>query len=299
MLQMTEAEPGLCARRMEDSARDLTATLEADNMELSAGKQQLLRLTRAARDAWAERGGTAVAVAKALGIHQYGYGHSHPELSNNIESFQAPARRIGSTGGLQASRCSIMGAILFGKCLYGAECHYSTERQCIRMPQAMCTAMGDKDGRRPDAGRLFVVGAGKRDPEVVRAKRLGKHWNEDASQHGITGESLQPLAGRAGKLGPISLMRHTLEKAGVVCNSWDRWDVFGGGFRPSADPSAATTFAEAVTASRWRKLAKHRSVLQGLHEGRGEETMLLIDRARGSPVPKGMLYIIQPDSIYT
>lgn len=180
----------------------------------------MLGLPRAARDAWAESGGTAMAVAKDLGIHHCRYGPSHPELSNNIEALQAPATRIGITGGTQASCRNSMGAILFGKCLYGEECYYITERQFICMRRAMCTAMGDKDGRRPDAVRLLVV-AGKWDPEAVRAKRLVQHWQREVPQYGITDEYWQSLAGTAGKLGPISLMRHTPERAGVVCNLWD------------------------------------------------------------------------------
>lgn len=79
-LQITEGEPGLCAMRMEDVLRDLTAAIEAGNIELNAGKQQVLELSRAVREAWGDRGGTVVAIAKGLGIHHYGYGHAHPEL---------------------------------------------------------------------------------------------------------------------------------------------------------------------------------------------------------------------------
>lgn len=48
----------------EELLRDFTTALEADNMELVAGKRQVLGLTRAVREAWADSGGTAVAVAK-------------------------------------------------------------------------------------------------------------------------------------------------------------------------------------------------------------------------------------------
>lgn len=91
----------------------------------------------------------------------------------------------------------------------------------------------------------------------------------------------------------------TLEKAGVVCNAWDCWEVSGRVVRPCTDPHAATTFAEAVTAARWRRLGEHRSVLQGLQEGRDEEVMLLVDRARRSPALKGMFWNIQSESVYT
>lgn len=80
------------------------------------------------------------------------------------------------------------GAILFGKCLYGSECHYITDTQFVRIRRVMCTAMGDKGGRRPDAVRLLVVGAGKWGPEVVRAKRLVTHWQMEAQHYHIIAE---------------------------------------------------------------------------------------------------------------
>lgn len=66
-----------------------------------------------------------------------------------------------------------------------------------------------------------------------------------------------------------------------------------------ADPNAAMEFADTVVAARCRKLAKHRSLLQGLHAGRGEEVMGLVERARCGPALKGMLCTIQSDSVYT
>lgn len=54
-----------------------------------------------------------------------------------------------------------MGAILFGKCLYGSEWHYITGSQIFSTRRAMCMAMSDKEGRRPDSVGLLVIGAGK------------------------------------------------------------------------------------------------------------------------------------------
>lgn len=117
----------------------------------SGRKQQVLGLTNTVRDAWEARGGTAVAVAKDLGISHYGYGTNHPELGRKVESLRASAQRICSTGGTQTGRCNIMTAVLFGKCLCGSEYHYITERQIVSMRRAKCAAMGDKEGRRLDS----------------------------------------------------------------------------------------------------------------------------------------------------
>lgn len=46
----------------------------------------------------------------------------------------------------------------------------------------------DARGRRPDAVRLLIVVAGKWDPEVVRSRRLVKHWQKEAAHHNITPE---------------------------------------------------------------------------------------------------------------
>lgn len=93
-----------------------------------------------------------------------------------------------------------MGATLFGNCLYGSEYHYITERQFTNMRRVMCTALGDKEDRRPDSGRLFVVGAGEWDPEVARAKRLVKHWQKEANHHDRIPDYWDSLAETGGKL---------------------------------------------------------------------------------------------------
>lgn len=181
---------------MEEVLRDLTTALENVNMEPNAGKQQVLGVTRSARDAWEARRGTAVAVAKDLGIHHYAYGHAHPELSKRIDSLREPTRRISSTKGTQS-----MASIPSEKCLYGAECHYITERQFRGLHRVMCTAMGDKEGRRPDAVRLLVFGAGKWDPEVARAKRLVKHWQKEGPHYAIPDDYLGLPGRHTGQLG--------------------------------------------------------------------------------------------------
>lgn len=69
--------------------------------------------------------------------------------------------------------------------------------------------------------------------------------------------------------------------------------------RIGADPNATESFADAMITSRWRKLAKHRSVPQGLSEGRNEDIMQLVDRTRRSPILKGTLWVIQSGNVYT
>lgn len=216
-----------------------------------------------------------------------GHGTIHPELNKMIESLRALAPRTCSTNGTQSGRCN------------GSECHYITEKQFVNMRRVMCTAMGDNHGRRPDAVRFLVVGAGKWYPKVVRTKRMVKRWQKEAAHYTITPEYWDSLAGTASKLGPISLMRHNFKKMGVHCQAWGRWVVNGRRVYIGADPDAAETLAGAAVTSTWRNLAKHRVVLQGLSEGRNEDIMHLESRAYHSQVTEGMPWIIQPDSVYT
>lgn len=87
--------------------------------------------------------------------------------------------------------------------------------------------MGDAAGRLPDSVRLLVAGGGKWDPEVVRLKRLVKRWQREAEVYDIADAHWESLPGTSGKQGAISLMRHTLERAGVTCHSWEHCEAGG------------------------------------------------------------------------
>lgn len=82
----------------------------------------------------------------------------------------------------------------------------------------MCAAVGDRDGRRPDWARLHVVGSGKWEPEVVRVKRMRKHWQAELPGYEVLGGYWDAFRGTAGKKGLYSMMRRTLEKAGLQCD---------------------------------------------------------------------------------
>lgn len=68
----------------------------------------------------------------------------------------------------------MMASVLFGRCLYGTEGHYITDKKFKAMRRFMCTAMGHEEARRPDWVGLLVYGGGRWGPEVVRVKRLVK-----------------------------------------------------------------------------------------------------------------------------
>lgn len=148
-----------------------------------------------------------------------------------MPELQSGARRIRCTGGSQQASCDVAGALLFGRCLYGAECHYITDNQFAHMRRVICIANGDAEGRRSDGVRLLVIGAGKWDPEVVRMKRLVRHWQKEALHYDIVTEHWELIRDASGRHGPMSLMRHTSDKADVGRASWQSWSVGGRGLQ--------------------------------------------------------------------
>lgn len=103
----------------------------------------------------------------------------HLEMDAKLAKLQATSKRILATGGAQRVRGTMMASVLYGRCLHGAECHSISKRQSQRMRLIMCTAMRAAHGRRPDSVRLLVESAGKWEPELVRVKRVIKHWQNE------------------------------------------------------------------------------------------------------------------------
>lgn len=64
------------------------------------------------------------------------------------------------------------------------------------------------------------MGAGKWGPEVVRVKRMVRHWRREVGHYGIEAAHWESLQGARGRHGAISLTRHALEKAGIDNDSW-------------------------------------------------------------------------------
>lgn len=125
--------------------------LVRDRLVLNDRKQQALGLNRAVRRACQGAGGIELTIAEYQGVSRYGYRDPHLEIEKKIADQQSVARRARCTGGSQEARCNTAGTLLFESCVYGAECQYMTDKQFARMRSAMCTAMGDADGRRADS----------------------------------------------------------------------------------------------------------------------------------------------------
>lgn len=173
------------------------------------------------------------------------YGGSRPWLNGQTHALRTVARRIYVTWGAQRARCNIAAPLIFGRCCYGADCHYITARQFSEH------VLGG--GRRPDSVRLLAVGGGKGDPEMVRMKRPVKHWQKEAEVYTIADAHWESLAGMSGKQGPASLMQHALGRAGVTCHSRMHWEDGGRHIDVLQDAGASVALGAAVVAARWRR----------------------------------------------
>ena len=177
ILYVAGATPEEAVSRLQEALTRLKAQLEEDNMVLNDAKQQIFSLSKAARDAWDAVSETpAVDTAKDLGIHHYGYLHRHPVLSGKLTQFTSTARRISCIPTTRARRAGLAAAIVFGRCLYGHESHYITQRHFQQMRQHMLTSMGIPRGTRNGSIYLLVFHNGRFDPEYVRARRLLTFW---------------------------------------------------------------------------------------------------------------------------
>lgn len=130
-LYIDDGDPEECAAQMEGE-------LERSNGRRQYGLERREAASSGDHEGGPPRlrsqGGTAVEVAKDLRISHYGYGGTHPELSGDIHAPQTAARRICLTGGAQRARCNVAASLLFGRCLYGAECHYHRAAVCEHAP---------------------------------------------------------------------------------------------------------------------------------------------------------------------
>lgn len=176
---------------------------------------------------------------------------------------------------------------------------YVTNRQAKQMRCIMCGAMGDGHNRRPEAVRLLAESRGKWDPELVRAKRMVKHWQNKYTEYTVPQEYWDTLQSTSGKQGPVSLMRHVLERYEIRCDAPDRWDIAGRTHQVSTTMDIARRVARQVSKVLWACQAKRRPHLRGMESGRDEQSMQKLIAEFRSPRDTAMLGIIQTDSVYT
>lgn len=120
-----------------------------------------------------------------------------------------------------------------------------------------CGGMAPRRSQAPSNGRR------KWDQEVVRMKRLVKHGQREAMQHGSTAAHWGSPKGTSGRHGPMPLIRHALEKAGVACESWQVWRVGSRDIWVAEDTDAARLVDQTVVVESWRRSGKLGAVRRG------------------------------------
>lgn len=106
---------------LKEALESLKEALVLDNRKLNGAKQQVLGLARPVRKSWQSTGGTAVITAKDFGGSATMVMGTHLELDRQNEALQSTARPAQCKGGPRQAWCKIAGALLFGRCLHGAD----------------------------------------------------------------------------------------------------------------------------------------------------------------------------------
>ena len=146
-------------------------------MILNDAKEQILGATAASRRAWLSATGRhAEAQVKDLGVYHYGHGYAHPVMDKKLKELQLTAERIGAIPTDRTKKASMATAVVYGKCSYGQEAHYITQKHYDKLSSLLVTAMGERYTRRPEAPLLLHVDEGKFEPSLSRVGRLIRHW---------------------------------------------------------------------------------------------------------------------------
>lgn len=159
--------------------------------------------------------------------------------------------------------------------------------------------MGDEQGWRPDGIRLLAEHTGKWEPELVRIKRMVKHWQAEDRQYKGSEAYREQLQGTAGKQGPLSLIIRTPEKENysVTCPLPDLRVYKGGEIIVRGNHGLAGQMAGLVRRELWGRQAKRRTPLRGLEQGRGGEAMETLQTVPLSPNDAAMVTILLTDSV--
>ena len=158
-------------------------------------------------------------------------------------------------------------AILYGKCLYGQESHYLTQRHFHTMRGLMTLSMGLPRGQRRSGVFLLNFHNGAYDPEVVRGKRLTKFWIRYLRDHHIPQDYWRQAHIR-GKGGPIQLLQRFLRLYGIQADTPTVWIIEGTPYDLLNHHGCVEAVGAQIRNCLWAKHTRQRTLLQGLQSGR-------------------------------
>lgn len=252
------------------------SALRRDNMLLKDGKQQVSGLTKEVRGAWRHYGEITLA-ANDPGVYHYGYNDKRPGMGKGLQT----TSRTKVTDDTQQLRGAMMASVVYGRCLYGSECHYITKRQTHQMRRTMCTATGRA---RMGASGCSPNTAGHGNP---KEPALNEWSNAGRRKKGTTYQVPQgyweQLQGTTRKQGPHSLLRRTLETYGVDCPRPDLWSYKGRRIPVRGNHSIATQMTEIERRALRERQAKRRMHVRSLEQGMDQQRMQLLQIILRSP----------------
>ena len=184
--------------------------------------------------AWCNATGrNAEGQVKDLGVYHYGHGYAHPVMDQKIKELRLTAERIGAIPTERNKKANIAAAVIFGKCFYGQEVHYITQKHYDKVGQPH----GHRHGREvhaPSQRRpsLLHTAEGKYEPSVCRVGRLVRHWVKHADSYNIPQGYWNHCLQSAARSGPIHMVAQAVEAAWDKCQRAFLWEIDGVRLRP-------------------------------------------------------------------
>ena len=269
-------------------------------MLLNDAKEQIFGPRLRARKAWSTATGrNAEAQVKDLGVYHYGHGYAHPVMDQKIKELRLTAERIGAIPTERHKKANIAAAVIFGKCLYGQEVHYITQKHYDKLSSLMVTAMGEKYTRRPKTPFLLHTSEGKYEPSVCRIGRLVRHWVKHVETYNIPQGYWNHCLQSAARAGPIHIVAQALKQQGIHARGPALWEIDGILYDLRAQHGVAEAVQRKVTDGLWEKLGTKRRNFQGLQKGRNHQATLAWGSQIKEDRTKAFLDTIMTDAVYT
>ena len=269
-------------------------------MMLNDAKEQIFGATADSRKAWFNATGRPdEAQVKDLGVFHYGHGYSHPVMDKKLKDLYLTAERIGAIPTDRIKKASMAAAVVYGKCFYGQEAHYITQKHYDKLSSLMVTAMGERYTRRPKTPLLLHVREGKFEPSLSRVGRLIRHWAKYGETYEVPLGYWRHCFQTNARSGPIHIVAQVLKQLGVTATGPTHWEVDGESYDLSAQHGVVAAIQRKAADELWDKLGTRRRNYQGLKGGRNNQANLAWGKQIEEERTKAFLDIILTDAVYT
>ena len=300
VITSTGKQPDQAVNKLIADLKQIKKGLREDNMLLNDAKEQIFGPTADIRKAWSNATGRkAEGQVKDLGVFHYGHGYAHPVMDQKLKELRLTAERIGAIPTDRNKKANIAAAVIFGKCFYGQEVHYITQKHYDKLSTLMVTAMGEKYMRRPRLPFLLHTAEGRYEPSVCRVGRLVRHWVKHAESYKIPQGYWNHCLQTEARTGPIHLVAQAVKHHGINAIGPLHWEIEGTTYDLRAQHGVAEAVQRKVADALWVKLGTQRRNFQGLLKGRNHQATLAWGRQIEEERTKAFLDIILTDAVYT